>query len=74
MFDPTAFIVDGRWGYICCYTGCDYVQGTPKRILWNPLRWQVGLGKDRPCYIVLNRNGKAHIAVSKLFHRLRNWP
>ncbi len=75
MFDPTAFVADTRFGYICCHTGADYNR-TPRHILWNPLRWQVGIGRSRPCWIVLNRDGALHRKLSNLTWRLwrkRRW-
>lgn len=76
MFDPTEFIANGRFGYICCHTGNDYHRGAPILVRWNPLRWQIGIGRDRPCWLVLNRNGRLHRRWSDLTWRLwrkRRW-
>ena len=69
MFDPTCFVANGRWGYICCHTGADYNR-TPARIKYNPLRWTVGVGRGRPCRFVFNRNGALHRKLSNLTWRL----
>ena len=69
MFDPTCFIANGRWGYICAHTGTDYNE-TPAFIRYNPLRWQVGIGRGRPCPIVLNKGGALYRRFSDLRWRL----
>lgn len=71
MFDPTAFIVDGHWGYICCRTGKDYTTAVPKHILWNPLRWQIGVGRGRPCRFVFNRGGRAYRKLSDFWYGMK---
>lgn len=58
MFCPSVMLLNARWGYITVHTGADY-RVTPRRILWNPLRWQIGIGPRRPCAIVINRGGRA---------------
>lgn len=76
MFDPTAFIANGRFGYICCHTGADYTRRPPARVLWNPLRWEVGIGLSRPCRFRMNRNGALHRNLSDLTWKLwrkRQW-
>ena len=69
MFQPMCFIADGRWGYIMVHTGADYTH-TPAHIAYNPLRWQIGLGKGRPCPIVLNKGGKLYTRFASLRWRL----
>lgn len=69
MFDPTSFLANGRWGYICVHTGADY-NWPPRRILFNPLRWQIGIGRTRPCRIVINKDGRWHRHLSNLTWRL----
>lgn len=76
MFDPTCMIADTRWGYITCHMKADYHGKIPRRELWNPLRWQIGIGRRRPCWIVLNRKGKLYTRFSNLRWRLwrkRRW-
>ena len=68
MFCPSAMIVNGRYGYITCHTGCDYNR-TPRRILWNPLRWEVGIGRRRPCAIRINKGGRAFILWANFRYR-----
>lgn len=71
MFDPTHCLVIRERFYVICHTGRDYVRGTPKRVLWNPLRWEIGIGKSRPCLILINQNGRARIAVSNAVYRFK---
>lgn len=68
MFCPSEMILNARWGYITVHTGADY-RVTPKRILWNPLRWEVGIGPRRPCAIVLNRDGRLFLIWSNFRYR-----
>lgn len=69
MFDPTCIIANGKWGYIKVHTGCDYNR-TPPLIRYNPLRWQIGIGRGRPCPIVLNNGGELYRRFSNLCWRL----
>jgi hypothetical protein len=71
MFDPTSYLASGRWGYICVHTGADY-NFPPKHILYNPLRWQIGIGRTRPCKIVINKGGMLQRKWSNFARRL--WP
>lgn len=68
MFCPSQMLVDARWGYITCHTGADY-RITPAHILWNPLRWEVGIGRGRPCPIRLNKGGRAFLRWSNFRYR-----
>lgn len=72
MFDPTAMLLDTKYGYICVHTGADY-RNVPRRILWNPLRWQIGIGKGRPCRWVINNNGAANRKLSNLIYAAKQW-
>lgn len=68
MFCSSVMLLYARWGYIACHTGADY-RVTPKRILWNPLRWQIGIGPKRPCAIVLNRDGRLFLRWANFRYR-----
>ena len=70
MFDPTSVLANGKFGYITCHTGADYDR-TPRHILWNPLRWQIGIGRSRPCGIVLNRDGALYHKYVNLRFRIK---
>lgn len=69
MFDPTSFLLNARWGYVCVHTGADYNR-PPRHILYNPLRWEVGIGRNRPCWIVINEDGRWQRGLSNLTWRL----
>jgi hypothetical protein len=73
MFDPTCFVVDSRYGYIVRHEGCDYYRRSdvPLKVRLNPLRLTIGIGKGRPCRIVINKNAWMHRAVSNFLWRLR---
>ena len=73
MFDPTCIILNGRWGYVMRHEGSDYYRRShvPLRVLMNPLRLQVGIGRSRPCAIVINKNAWMHRRMSDLLFRLR---
>ena len=60
MFDPTEFIVGGKYGHIVRYCRTDYMQGSPLIERLNPLRYEIGIGK-RPSRFVWNRQGKLAI-------------
>lgn len=68
MFCPSVMIVNARWGYITCHTGADY-RVTPARILWNPLRWEVGIGPRRPCAIRINKGGRLFLRWANFRYR-----
>jgi hypothetical protein len=72
MFDPTHFILDTRFGYIVRHEGCDYYRRSyvPLRVRLNPLRITVGIGRGRPCGIVINKNAWMHRKVSNALRRL----
>lgn len=55
MFVPNEFVGNFWFGYIIRHTKTDYLQGSPLIERLNPLRYEIGIGRDRPCVIVLNR-------------------
>lgn len=55
MFDPTEFIVSARWGYIVRHTRTDYYRGSPLIERLNPFRYEIGIGRGRPCRFIWNR-------------------
>lgn len=73
MFDPTCFVLDSRWGYIVRHEGSDYYRRSdvPLRVRFNPLRLTIGLGRGRPCPIVLNKNAWMHRWVSDFLFKLK---
>ncbi len=73
MFDPTCFILNSRYGYIVRNEGCDYYRRSdvPLRVWANPLRLTIGIGRGRPCRIVINKNAWMHRKVSNFLFRLR---
>ena len=58
MFDPTEWIGDYWFGYVCRHCKTDYIHGSPLRERLNPLRYTIGFGQQRPCKYVWNRGGK----------------
>lgn len=73
MFDPTCFILNSRYGYIVRHEGCDYYRRSdvPLRVWVNPLRLTFGIGRSRPCRIVINKNAWMHRKISNALFRLR---
>jgi hypothetical protein len=73
MFDPNHFVLDTRYGYIVRHEGCDYMQRSyvPLSVRLNPLRLTVGMGRGRPCRVVINENAWMQRAFSNAVHRLR---
>lgn len=70
MFDPSRFILDTRWGYVMRHEGADYYGPAPWRVRLNPLRLQIGIGRRRPCWLVINRGAWLHRAWSDFTWRL----
>lgn len=55
MFDPTEFVGNFWFGYITRHCRMDYTQGSPIIERLNPLRYEIGFGRTRPCRFVWNR-------------------
>jgi hypothetical protein len=70
MFDPTEWVCGGRWGYIMRHCRTDYMQGSPLIERMNPLRYQIGIGRKRPCRFIWNKGGWMVRAWSDLNWRL----
>lgn len=76
MFDPNVMLVDGRFGYILVRCSTDYHVRTPRRELYNPLRWVVGIGRGRPCPFIIDIHAKLYRPLDNLRWRLwakRRW-
>lgn len=58
MYDPTEWVGDFWFGYVCRHCRTDYMRGSPLIERLNPLRYEIGLGRKRPCRIVINRKGR----------------
>lgn len=73
MFDPTCFILDSRFGYVVRHEGADYYRRSyvPWRVRFNPLRLTIGIGRGRPCRIVINKNAWMHRKASNFLWRLK---
>lgn len=73
MFDPSHFLVDCRFGYIVRDEGCDYYRRShvPWRVRLNPLRLTIGIGRGRPCPIVINKNAWMARKFSAFLTRLK---
>jgi hypothetical protein len=76
MFDPTCFIVDSRFGFIVRHEGADYMRRShvPLGKRLNPLRLEIGIGRGRPCAIVLNKGAWMQRKFSDFIWRLRRKP
>jgi hypothetical protein len=74
MFDPTVMLVDSRFGYIVRHEGCDYYRrrDVPLRVVLNPLRLEIGIGRSRPCRIVINKNAWMARRLSNALFRIRH--
>lgn len=68
MFCPSEFVGNFWFGYITRHTRCDYYQGSPLIERLNPLRYEIGFGRSRPCRVVWNRKGWLHLRWSNF-----NW-
>ena len=58
MYCPTEWVGDFWFGYIVRHCKTDYMQGSPLSERLNPLRYEIGIGRDRPVWFVINRGGK----------------
>jgi hypothetical protein len=71
MFDPTEFVIDCRYGYVVRHCRADYMRGAPLRERLNPLRYEVGIGRSRPCSIVLNKKAWMQRKFADALWRIR---
>jgi hypothetical protein len=73
MFDPHCFILDTRFGYVVRDEGADYMRRSdvPLKVWLNPLRLTIGIGRGRPCRIVINKDAWMHRAVANFLWRIR---
>jgi hypothetical protein len=72
MFDPRTFVVDSRFGYVMRHERCDYgCSKAPLAERLNPLRLQIGIGRKRPCWLVINKNAWMHRKMSDFLFRLK---
>lgn len=73
MFDPSCFILNTRFGYVVRDEGADYTRRSdvPLKVRLNPLRLTIGIGRGRPCRIVLNKGAWMHRRVSNFLFRIR---
>lgn len=73
MFCSTRMIVDCRWGYVSREESCDY--GNSAEVPWsvkaNPLRYEIGIGRRRPCFIRINKRHRAWLPVANAIYRIK---
>lgn len=72
MFCPHSCVVSTRWLGITRHERADYHRGAPLRERANPLRYEIGLGRNPMGgrRWVINRGGRWHLKLSNLTWRL----
>lgn len=74
MFCPDRMIVNARWGYVSRFESYDFKRGerVPWRIRLNPLRYTIGIGRRRPCWLVINRhNARTYVAGANALYAVK---
>jgi len=73
MFCSTRMVLDTRWGYVSREESCDYTrrEDVPLKVKLNPLRYEIGIGRRRPCRIRINKGKRAWLVVANAIYRLR---
>jgi hypothetical protein len=69
MHDTTEVVISARHGYVTRHCKADYHRATPLVEVLNPLRYEIGIGRRRPCRIVWNRDGMLHVKWANFW-----WP
>jgi hypothetical protein len=72
MFDPSEFVGNFWFGYITRHCRSDYMRGSPLAERMNPLRYEIGIGRHRPCRFVWNRDAWMQRRFANLIWRFRS--
>lgn len=70
MFCSSRMVIDARWGYVSREESCDYrsKKDVPLRVKMNPFRYEIGIGRRRPCAIRINKGKRAYVKVSNAIY------
>lgn len=75
MFCSKRMVLDGRWGYVSREESADYNyrRDVPLGVRLNPLRYEIGIGRRRPCAIRINKGCRAWLPVANAIYRVKVW-